>query len=207
MFAYHELCMDPLLLALIAIIVPFTAIGGGYAWFRFQRKYGWTSKSVLVLNLLLLSLIPLWGCVGFFNDEFGLHTQGEMYVLAVWFGLCLGSAQAFSRALFSELIPAGHEADMFALFEITDKGSSWLGPLVAAAVRQQVSLFYFLLWAIRLTRVFCLQTGRIRPTLFYLLAAMVLPGLALHALDLTESIENARRSKSARAEGKETLDI
>ena len=76
---------------------------------------------------------------------------------------------------------------MFALFEITDKGSSWLGPLVAAAVRQ--------------------QTGRIRPTLFYLLAAMVLPGLALHALDLTESIENARRSKSARAEGKETLDI
>ena len=51
------------------------------------------------------------------------------------------------------------------------------------------------------------QTGRIRPTLFYLLAAMVLPGLALHALDLTESIENARRSKSARAEGKETLDI
>ena len=142
---------------------------------------------MLVLNLLLLSLIPLWGCVGFFNDEFGLHTQGEMYVLAVWFGLCLGSAQAFSRALFSELIPAGHEADMFALFEITDKGSSWLGPLVAAAVRQ--------------------QTGRIRPTLFYLLAAMVLPGLALHALDLTESIENARRSKSARAEGKETLDI
>ena len=81
---------DPLLLALIAIVVPFTAIGGGYAWFRFQRRYGWTSKSVLVLNLLLLSLIPLWGCVGFFTDEFGLHTQGEMYVLAVWFGACLG---------------------------------------------------------------------------------------------------------------------
>jgi MFS-type transporter involved in bile tolerance (Atg22 family) len=33
----------------------------------------------------------------------------------------LGSAQAFGRALFSELIPEGHEADMFALFEITDK--------------------------------------------------------------------------------------
>ena len=46
---------------------------------------------------------------------------------------------------------------MFALFEITDKGSSWLGPMVAAAVRQ--------------------RTGRIRPTLFYLLAAMVLHGV------------------------------
>ena len=73
---------------------------------------------------------------------------------------------------------------MFALFEITDKGSSWLGPMVAAAVRQ--------------------RTGRIRPTLFYLLAAMVLPGLALQALDLTESIENARRSKSARGAVKDT---
>jgi len=184
MFAYHELCMDPLLLALIAIIVPLTAVFGGYAWLRFQKRFGWSSKSVLVLNLMLLALIPLWGCVGFFTDDYGLQTQGEMYVLAVWFGLCLGSAQAFGRALFSELIPAGHEADMFALFEITDKGSSWLGPMVAAAVRQ--------------------RTGRIRPTLFYLLAAMVLPGLALQALDLTESIENARRSKSARGAVKDT---
>ena len=184
MFAYHELCMDPMLLALIAIIVPLTAVFGGYAWLRFQRWFGWSSKSVLVLNLMLLALIPLWGCVGFFTEDYGLQTQGEMYVLAVWFGLCLGSAQAFGRALFSELIPAGHEADMFALFEITDKGSSWLGPMVAAAVRQ--------------------RTGRIRPTLFYLLAAMVLPGAALQALNLTESIENARRSKSARGAVKDT---
>jgi len=161
-----------LLLALIAIVVPFTAIGGGYAWFRFQRRYGWTSKSVLVLNLLLLSLIPLWGCVGFFTDKFGLHTQGEMYVLAVWFGACLGSAQAFSRALFSELIPAGHEADMFALFEITDKGSSWMGPLIAASVVQ--------------------TTGKIRPVLIYLLCAMVLPGGLLYALDLEPSIKAAK---------------
>ena len=44
-------------------------------------------------------------------------------------------AQAFGRAVFSELIPKGHESDMFALFEITDKGSSWMGPLIAASVR------------------------------------------------------------------------
>lgn len=78
------------------------------------------------------------------------------------------------RALFSELIPEGHEADMFALFEITDKGSSWLGPLVASIILQ--------------------QTGKIRPVLIYLLCAMVLPALLLHRLDLTESIKSARKT-------------
>ena len=72
----HELCMDPMLLALIAIIVPLTAVFGGYAWLRFQRRFGWSSKSVLVLNLMLLALIPLWGCVGFFTEDYGLQTQG-----------------------------------------------------------------------------------------------------------------------------------
>ena len=70
------------------------------------------------MNLFLLSWLPLWGCVGFFSDDFGLRTKSELYVLAVWFGAMLGSAQAYGRALFSELIPVGHEADMFALFEI-----------------------------------------------------------------------------------------
>jgi MFS-type transporter involved in bile tolerance (Atg22 family) len=51
----------------------------------------------------------------------GLRTAPEMYILAVWFGFCLAPAQAYGRALFSELIPEGHEADMFALFAITDK--------------------------------------------------------------------------------------
>ena len=99
-----------------------------------------------------------------------------MHVLAVWFGACLGSAQAYGRALFSELIPEGHEADMFALFEITDKGSSWLGPLVAALIVQ--------------------ETGRVRPVLLYLLCAMVFPGAALHFLDLEESIKSARGPKA-----------
>ena len=121
MFAYTS-TMDPMLLALIAIIVPLTAVFGGYAWLRFQRRFGWSSKSVLVLNLMLLALIPLWGCVGFSPKTTGCRRRG-MYVLAVWFG-CVWVPRRFGRALFSELIPAGHEADMFALFEITDKGSS-----------------------------------------------------------------------------------
>jgi UMF1 family MFS transporter len=73
----------------VAMIVPLFAAIGGYAWFRFQRYSGWSTKAVLVTNLFLLSWLPLWGCVGFFSDSIGLRTAPEMFILAVWFGFCL----------------------------------------------------------------------------------------------------------------------
>jgi len=45
-------------------------------------------------------------------------------------GLVLGGSQALSRSLFSQLIPHGKEAEYFGLYEISDKGTSWLGPLL-----------------------------------------------------------------------------
>ena len=35
-----------------------------------------------------------------------------------------------SRSLFSLMIPRGKEAEYFSLYEITDKGTSWLAPLI-----------------------------------------------------------------------------
>jgi MFS-type transporter involved in bile tolerance (Atg22 family) len=33
---------------------------------------------------------------------------------------------AFSRALFSELVPKGHENEMFSLFAVTMAGGGWV---------------------------------------------------------------------------------
>ena len=180
LFASRELCMDQLSLSLLAVVVPLFAAVGGVAWLRFQRHTAWSSKSVLVANLLCLGVLPLWGCVGFLSDDFGLRSASELFALAVWFGLCLGAAQAYGRAVFSDLVPEGHESDMFALFEITDKGSSWMGPLIAGAIVQ--------------------STGKIRPVLLYLLAAMILPAAALHALDLRDAMKFARGPESKHEE-------
>jgi UMF1 family MFS transporter len=48
--------------------------------------------------------------------------------------LVLGGSQALSRSLFSRMIPDGHEAAFFGLYEITDRGTSWLGPFVFGVV-------------------------------------------------------------------------
>jgi UMF1 family MFS transporter len=42
----------------------------------------------------------------------------------------MGGTQALSRSLFSLMIPRGKEAEYFSIYEITDKGTSWLAPLI-----------------------------------------------------------------------------
>lgn len=98
-FASRELCLGLVPVSSLAMLVPLFAAVGGYAWFKFQTHSGWSTKAILVTNLCLLALLPLWGCVGYVSDSVGLRTAPEMYVLAMWFGFCLGSAQAYGRVV------------------------------------------------------------------------------------------------------------
>ena len=45
-----------------------------------------------------------------------------------------GSFQSYSRTCFSELIPGGQSASWFGLYSITDKSSSFLGPLLVSLI-------------------------------------------------------------------------
>jgi UMF1 family MFS transporter len=64
----------------------------------------------------------------------GISTQGEFYLLVGAAGFIMGGSQALSRSIFSFLIPKGEEAEYFSLYEISDKGSSLLGPVVLGSV-------------------------------------------------------------------------
>lgn len=41
----------------------------------------------------------------------------------------------------SELTPPGCEAEFYSLYELTDKGSSWIGPLVFGAIYNATGRF------------------------------------------------------------------
>jgi UMF1 family MFS transporter len=51
-------------------------------------------------------------------------------------GFVLGGSQALSRSLFSQMIPAGRESAFFGIYAISERGTSWLGPLVFGLVAQ-----------------------------------------------------------------------
>ena len=60
----------------------------------------------------------------------------EFILLAAVIGIVLGGTQALSRSLFSHLVPRERTAEYFGFYEISDKGTSWLGPLVFAFALQ-----------------------------------------------------------------------
>lgn len=53
-----------------------------------------------------------------------------MYALGAVYGFVLGGISGYCRSVFGELIPPGSEAAFYALYAITDKGSSIFGPAV-----------------------------------------------------------------------------
>ncbi|KAF9445237.1 MFS general substrate transporter [Macrolepiota fuliginosa MF-IS2] len=141
LFAKTSLHMPASSLILIGVITPASGIIGSLLWPHIQRKFRLSNLTILTTLVLLASLIPLYGCLGFLTQNpnspihfGGLTTPGEMFGLAVIFGSVYGAFQGYARAFYAELIPAGEEARWYGLFSITDKSSSFLGPLVVGII-------------------------------------------------------------------------
>ncbi len=79
--------------------------------------------ALLWVAVLLGMRAFVYGTVGFFVASFAV-------------ALVLGGSQALSRSLFSQLLPRGREAQYFGLYEVSDKGTSWLAPLIFALAVQ-----------------------------------------------------------------------
>ena len=88
---------------------------------------------------MLFEVIPIYGLLGYIPavqrlGYLGLQQQWEMYPLGAVYGFVLGGLSSYCRALFGELIPPGYEAAFYALYAITDKGSSVFGPAIVGAI-------------------------------------------------------------------------
>ena len=52
-----------------------------------------------------------------------------------------GGSQALSRSLFSLMIPKDQEAEFYSFYEISERGTSWMGTAIFGAVNQAFSSF------------------------------------------------------------------
>ncbi|MER8185894.1 MFS transporter [Kitasatospora sp. NPDC094015] len=122
LYGSEELGMDQTSLVAAVLMVQIVAIGGALLLGRIARRYG-AKRTILgslvgwVITLALGYLMPA-------------HQPAWFYALACMIGLVLGGSQALSRSLFSHLIPAGREAEYFSFYKVSDRGTSWMGPLV-----------------------------------------------------------------------------
>ena len=60
----------------------------------------------------------------------------QFFILAISIGLVLGGSQAISRSLFAQMIPVGREAEFYSFYEISERGTSWIGPLIFGLANQ-----------------------------------------------------------------------
>lgn len=119
-YGQQELGLSMSVLTKAILLVQFVAIGGALLFARVAALIG--TKAAIVVSLVgwAVVLLAAYGAVS---------TEWHFYVLAAAIALVLGGTQALSRSMFSTMIPAGKEGEYFALYEISDKGTSWLGPL------------------------------------------------------------------------------
>jgi UMF1 family MFS transporter len=123
-------------LAGLLVVVPvFAALGNVLCqWASVRLRV--SARALVALNCACMALVPAYGLLGYAHRALGYRRWWELYIAVIWYGLHLGSVQSFSRALFGRLVPRGLEAQFFALFSVTDRGSSWIGPAVVAATIQ-----------------------------------------------------------------------
>ncbi|MDZ4797771.1 MAG: MFS transporter [Bryobacteraceae bacterium] len=111
----------------VILMVQFVAFFGAFVFELISRKTG--TKAAIIISLFIWTgaVLSMYLVVR--------DTTGFVIAAAV-VALVLGGTQALSRGLFSQMIPKGREAEYFGVYEISDKGTSWMAPLVFALTLQ-----------------------------------------------------------------------
>ncbi|MCP4358489.1 MAG: MFS transporter [Chloroflexi bacterium] len=127
LFAADELGADNTTLLLLVLMIQFLAFFGALG-------FGFLAKRIGARRAIMLSLVVWSGVVIY--AYLWLTTITQLYVLGVCIAMVLGGSQALSRSLFSQMIPDSQESEFFGFYEISERGTSWLGPLAFAAAVQ-----------------------------------------------------------------------
>jgi len=109
----------------IFLAAQISALIGAILFERLARITG--AKTTLLISLIT------WICIVIFAYGF-LQTVWQAWIMSVFIGLVLGSSQALSRSLYSQMIPSGRESSFFGLYEISERGTSLVGSLVFGIV-------------------------------------------------------------------------
>ncbi|MGW1680036.1 MFS transporter [Saccharopolyspora sp. NPDC002376] len=120
-------------LIVTVLIVQFIAFVGG-------MLHGWLARYIGAKKTILISL-AIWLVVVIAAYFVQAGQANQFYGLAVGIGLVLGGTNALSRSLFSQMVPPGREGEYFSLYEVGERSTSWMGPLVFAGVGQATGSF------------------------------------------------------------------
>ena len=162
LFIARGLETDRTVLVFAFLIAQFVAFVGAIV---FERIAHFTNaKTAIIISLIIWSGIVIYA-YAFLNTVF------QAYLMSGMIGFVLGGSQALSRSLFSKMIPPGRESSFFGIYEISERGTSWLGPIVFGLVAQ--------------------LTNSYRPAILALIVFFIVGTIILFVTDTAKAIRDA----------------
>jgi MFS transporter, UMF1 family len=162
-FADKELKLGQTVQISAILMVQFVAFGGALLLSRLASRVG--AKKVV------LGALAAWTVVVAIAYFLPAGSAAAFYALGFAIAIVMGGTQALSRSLFSHVIPKGKEAEYYSLYEISDKGSTFLGSFTLGMAIQ--------------------MSGSYRLGIISLIAFFVLGGAILAAINLPKAIRAA----------------
>lgn len=133
LYGERELRLDRSTLITTILLVQFVAFLGALVHGRLARRFG--AKRTIMGSLVVWIVVVI---IAYFLQA---GEELQFFGVAVGIGLVLGGTNALSRSLFSQLVPPGKEAEYFSVYEVGEKATSTVGPLLFAAVGQATGSF------------------------------------------------------------------
>jgi UMF1 family MFS transporter len=138
-FAAQEIGVPLSRLALVILMIQFVAFGGAFLFSYLARTLG--TRNAIILSLVIWSIMVIFAFLGMKNTtivpSLGIpRAELEFWVLGAVIAVVLGGSQALSRSLFAQMIPKNQEAEFFSFYEVSERGTSWMGTFIFGVVNQ-----------------------------------------------------------------------
>jgi UMF1 family MFS transporter len=162
-------------LTIVILVIQIVAFGGALLWGRLAGRIG--AKQAIIVSLVIWAAVVIYSYVGLKGQGDALFR--EFLILGMFIAVVLGGSQAISRSLFAQMIPHGKEAEFFSFYEISERGTSWIGPLIFGLANQ----------------IF----NNLRPAILSLIVFFVVGLLLLPRVNVQKAIADAKNYKDAKS--------
>ncbi len=159
--------LDQSTLIIVILMIQFMAFFGALLW---GRLAGWVgAKRSIIVSLVIWAGVTIYAYFGMKGSSRVL----EFFLLGACIAIVLGGSQAISRSLFAQIIPVGKQAEYYSFYEISDKGTSWFGPLLFGLVNQ--------------------LTGSLRPAILSLIFFFIVGLIILPFVNINKAVADVKK--------------